>query len=211
MQTHLCVWLGLWKMQVNRSTPLCSAPPIALCSSLSLLRVHSSTCFAPQHSRALPAIARALARALRHSLQLFLSQLSRYRLFLSIIGSFFLVLPLHHSLTGLSQFQHPAHSAALSSQSACPHHESFMNQCLFSALIGECSFQTSQSPWGRTETGLSKGSSRTSWLDMKSLLLDCSQIIHIIFYDHLLCNSWCSSIFLLLSLNPYKRPRIILK
>lgn len=62
---------------------------------------------------------------------------------------FFLALPLQHLLTGLSQFQHPAHSAAHSSQSACPHHESFMNQCLFSALIGESLFQTSDSLLGR--------------------------------------------------------------
>lgn len=68
----------------------------------------------------------------------------RHRL-LSIIGSLLLALPLHHSLTGLSQFQRPAYSAARTNTSSRPHHESFMNQCLFSALIGECWVQTSDS------------------------------------------------------------------
>lgn len=64
---------------------------------------------------------------------------------LSIICSFLLALPLHHSLTGLSQFQCSAHREAPGNRSSRPHHESFMNQCLFSASIGECWFQTPDS------------------------------------------------------------------
>lgn len=77
----------------------------------------------------------SLVHSLRHSLQLFMSRLNRRRL-LSIIGSFLLALPLHHSLISLPHFQCPAHSAAHSNRSSCPHHESFMYQCLFSVLIG---------------------------------------------------------------------------
>lgn len=69
---------------------------------------------------------------------------------LSIICSFLLALPLHHSLTGLSQFQCSAHREAPGNRSSRPHHELFMNRCLFSASIGECRFQTSDSlrGWG---------------------------------------------------------------
>lgn len=152
------------------------APPLALSSTLSLLRAHSSTCFPPQHSHALPAVARALARSLRHSLQLFTSQLSGTG-FSPAIGSFLLALPLHHSLTGLSQFQCPAHSAAHSDRSSRPHHESFMNQCLFSALIGECWVQTSDSLQGGSSIIGLPTENRTSWPDVKSFLSDYSHSI----------------------------------
>lgn len=133
----MCLAQSLEDASQQMHSPLSGAPPIALSSTLSLLRVHSSTCFPPQHCHALPAAARALARSLRHSLQLFMPQPNGTGSS-PIIGSFLLALPLRRSLTGLSQFQRPAHSAAHSNRSSRPHHESFMNQCLFSALIGEC-------------------------------------------------------------------------
>ncbi len=78
-----------------------------------------------------------------------------------VIGSFLLALPLHHSLIGLSHFQCPAHSAAHGNRISRPHHESFINQCLFSALIGECWVQSAegeQQYWTPAEN-------RTRWLD----------------------------------------------
>lgn len=89
----------------------------------------------------------SLVHSLRHSLQLFMSRLNRRRL-LSIIGSFLLALPLHHSLISLPHFQCPAHSAAHSNRSSCPHHESFMDQYLFSVFDWQCSVQASDSLQG---------------------------------------------------------------
>lgn len=135
LQTHLCVWLSLYKMRVNRCTLLFSVLHLSLRLPLSPSSAFSpSTCFPPLHSHALSPVTRALPHSLRHSLQLFMSRLNRRRL-LFIIGSFLLALPLHHSLISLPHFQCPAHSAAHSNRSLCPHHESFMDQCLFSVLI----------------------------------------------------------------------------
>lgn len=76
MQTHLCVWLSLLEdASQPMHSPVCGASPIALSSTHSLLRVHSSTCFPPQLAHALSDVACALVCSLRHSLQLFMSQL----------------------------------------------------------------------------------------------------------------------------------------
>lgn len=126
-----------------RSLLLLGAPPIALSSS-------PSSAFSPHRVFLLSTVmhfqpSRMLLLAPpRHSLQLFMSRLhSSWDA--CIIGSSPLALPLHHLLTGLSHFQCPAHRAVHRNRSSRPCHESFMNQCLFSALIGVCWVQTSAS------------------------------------------------------------------
>lgn len=204
----VCLAPSLEDASQQMHSPVFGAPPIALSSTLSLLGVHSSTCFPAEHSHALSSVDRALARFPPPLLAALHVSAERHRL-LYIIGSFLLALPLHHSLTGLSQSQRPAPSAAPSSRSSLPQHESFMNQWLFSALIGEGWVQTSDSLKGGEALMLdsNREEDQLAGLQISLIRLLSNTAVLLGYFCYIEGWGWWYPVFFLLSTKSYEKTK----